>query len=73
MILSDFPRDDELALILIVPHTTSIWGNRHELTKWLLAQTPLPELDEDLSDAIALERFQALDAEEAEHAKGSSR
>lgn len=32
MILSDYPADDELALILIVPHTTSVRGNRWEFS-----------------------------------------
>ncbi len=31
LILSDFPADDELALLLVVPHTTSIRNNRWEL------------------------------------------
>ncbi len=30
LVLSDYPRDDELALMLIVPHTTAIQGNRWE-------------------------------------------
>lgn len=30
LVLSDYPADDELALILIVPHTTSVRGNRWE-------------------------------------------
>ncbi|MGD1020452.1 MAG: type II toxin-antitoxin system PemK/MazF family toxin [Verrucomicrobiia bacterium] len=30
LVLSDYPRDEELALILIVPHTTAIRGNRWE-------------------------------------------
>jgi mRNA interferase MazF len=30
LVLSDYPRDDELALMLIVPHTTAIRGNRWE-------------------------------------------
>jgi mRNA interferase MazF len=30
LILSDFPADDELALIIIVPHTTAVRGNRWE-------------------------------------------
>ncbi len=30
LVLSDYPRDDELALVLIVPHTTAIRGNRWE-------------------------------------------
>ena len=28
LILSDFPEDNELALITIVPHTTAVRGNR---------------------------------------------
>ena len=31
LILSDFPRDDELALVIVIPHTTAIRGNRWEL------------------------------------------
>ena len=31
LIVSDYPRDEELALLLIVPHTTAIRGNRWEL------------------------------------------
>ena len=31
LILSDYPADDELALIVIIPHTTSVRGNRWEL------------------------------------------
>ena len=38
VLLSDYPADDELALILIVPHTTSVQGNRWELA------IPLPFL-----------------------------
>ena len=30
LILSDYPGDDELALIVVVPHTTSVRGNRWE-------------------------------------------
>ena len=30
LILSDYPDDDELALIVIVPHTTAMRGNRWE-------------------------------------------
>lgn len=30
LILSDFPADNELALIVIIPHTTSLRGNRWE-------------------------------------------
>jgi mRNA interferase MazF len=31
LILSDFPADDELALLVVVPHTTALRGNRWEL------------------------------------------
>ena len=31
LILSDYPADDELALIVVVPHTTAVRGNRWEL------------------------------------------
>ena len=32
LILSDYPRDNELALVEIVPHTTAVRGNRWELS-----------------------------------------
>jgi CDP-paratose 2-epimerase len=48
-------------------------AKRYELTKWLIEQMPLPELNEDVTDAIALERFQALDAEEEGHAEGPAK
>jgi mRNA interferase MazF len=31
LLLTDFPADDELALITIVPHTTALRGNRWEI------------------------------------------
>ena len=31
LVLSDFPRDEELALLIVVPHTTAVRGNRWEL------------------------------------------
>ena len=31
LILSDYPADDELALLVVIPHTTSVRGNRWEL------------------------------------------
>ncbi len=40
VLLSDYPADDELALLLIIPHTTSVRGNRWELA------IPLPFLRE---------------------------
>lgn len=38
VLLSEHPADDELALILVVPHTTAVRGNRWELS------LPLPFL-----------------------------
>lgn len=32
VILSDFPADNELALLIVVPHTTALRGSRWELT-----------------------------------------
>jgi mRNA interferase MazF len=32
LLLTGFPADDELALITVLPHTTSVRGNRWELT-----------------------------------------
>ena len=32
LILSDYPGDDELALLVVIPHTTAVRGNRWELT-----------------------------------------
>ena len=31
VVLSDFPTDDELALVVVVPHTTALRNNRWEL------------------------------------------
>lgn len=31
LVLSEYPADDELALIVIIPHTTAVRGNRWEL------------------------------------------
>jgi mRNA interferase MazF len=31
LLLTDFPANDELALITIIPHTTSVRGNRWEI------------------------------------------
>jgi len=31
LILSDFPADDELALLVVIPHTTAVRGNCWEL------------------------------------------
>jgi mRNA interferase MazF len=32
LLITDFPADDELALITVIPHTTSLRGNRRELS-----------------------------------------
>ena len=32
LLITDFPADDELALITVVPHTTALRGNRWELS-----------------------------------------
>ena len=32
LVLSDYPRDDELALLVIIPHTTAVRGSRWELS-----------------------------------------
>ena len=32
LLLTDFPEDEELALITVLPHTTSLRGNRWELS-----------------------------------------
>jgi len=31
LLVTDYPEDDELALVTVVPHTTSLRGNRWEL------------------------------------------
>jgi mRNA interferase MazF len=31
LVLSDFPEDNELALLVVIPHTTAVRGNRWEL------------------------------------------
>ena len=31
LIISDYPGDDELALLIVIPHTTALRGNRWEL------------------------------------------
>jgi mRNA interferase MazF len=31
LVLSDYPRDKELALLVVIPHTTAVRGNRWEL------------------------------------------
>lgn len=31
LVLSDYPRDEELVLLVVIPHTTAVRGNRWEL------------------------------------------
>jgi mRNA interferase MazF len=31
LVVSDYPRDEELALLVVIPHTTAVRGNRWEL------------------------------------------
>jgi mRNA interferase MazF len=31
LVMSDYPADDELALLIVIPHTTAVRGNRWEL------------------------------------------
>jgi mRNA interferase MazF len=38
LVLSDYPEEDELALLIVVPHTTATRGNKWEV------QVPLPFL-----------------------------
>ena len=35
LLLSDYPADDELALIIVLPHTTAVRGNRWEFPSQL--------------------------------------
>lgn len=32
LVMSEYPRDEELALVVVIPHTTAVRGNRWELT-----------------------------------------
>ena len=32
LVLSDYPKDDELSLVIIVPHTTAVRKNRREVS-----------------------------------------
>ncbi|MBM3883585.1 MAG: hypothetical protein FJ387_28415 [Verrucomicrobia bacterium] len=46
---------------------------QYEFSKWLLTQMEREPLTEEMTDAVAVERFRALDAEEADHAQGTAR
>jgi hypothetical protein len=48
-------------------------AEKYELSKWLLQQVEPEPLTEEVTDAIALERFLELDNEERAHAEGSAR
>ena len=62
LILSDHPTDDELALVIIIPHTTAIRGNRWELA------LPKPFLK---SGAFHLQQIQPISLARLERKLGS--
>ena len=59
LILSDYPEDDELALLIVIPHTTAVRGNRWELEmpKPFLKQPGIFHLQQ--IQPISLARFEA--------------
>jgi mRNA interferase MazF len=71
LVMSDYPSDDELALVFIIPHTTAVRGNRWEFScakPYLkagvfhlqqLQPISLPRLDVKLG-ALTAEEFAAL-------------
>ena len=58
-ILSDFPQDGELALLVVIPHTTAVRGNRWELSvpKPFLANPGVFHLQQ--IQPISLARFES--------------
>jgi hypothetical protein len=48
-------------------------AQQYEFSIWLLHEMENVPLTEELTDAIALDRFQALDAEERDDAPGATR
>lgn len=46
---------------------------QYEFSKWLLRQIESDPITEEITDSLALERFQALDAEESSNAQSSPR
>jgi mRNA interferase MazF len=74
LILSDYPADDELALMVVVPHTTAVRGNRWEfpIRKPFLGPgvfhlqqvqpVSLPRLERKLG-ALSADEFRQLGAE----------
>ncbi len=77
LIISDYPSDDELALIIIIPHTTAVRSNRWELPvpkKFLkdgafhlqqLQSVPIVRLQKKIGN-LAAEELQAVRAKLSE-------
>jgi mRNA interferase MazF len=61
LLLTDYPVDDELAMVTVLPHTTAVKGNRWELN------IPKPfhfQQIQSISVAYLMRRLGALTAEE---------
>ncbi len=75
LILSDYPADDELALLIVIPHTTAVRGNRWELAlpKPFLKNPGIFHLQQ--IQPISLARFEAklgmLTPDEFKRVKGT--
>src|SRR5665213_1232619 len=75
LVLSDYPKDDELALLVVIPHTTAVRGNRWELNvpKPFLKQPGIFHLQQ--IQPISLARFEtrlgALTLDEFKRVKGT--
>jgi len=77
LILSDYPKDDELALIIVIPHTTALRNNRWEVPipkKFLkdgafhlqqIQSVPIVRLQREIGKLTA-EEFQAVRAKLSE-------
>jgi mRNA interferase MazF len=59
LILSEYPQDEELALLVVIPHTTAVRGNRWELSvpKQFLKSPGVFHLQQ--IQPISLARFEA--------------
>ena len=67
LLLTDFPADDELALITVVPHTTAVRGNRweHGCKKSFLKQGVFHlQQVQSISIAKLIRRLGVLDGDE---------
>ena len=67
LLLTDFPADDELALVTVVPHTTAIRGNRweHDCKKSFLEEGAFHlQQVQSVSIAKLVRRLGALDEDE---------